>query len=655
MKKYLGNAAVKGVIASAMTALLVVTAPVNVTAADAATVIEFTDITDAAQENILDKDTVENKIEEALKDTDLTKEQKDLLKDLGGDISQVDTTQDSYDVVDDVKDIIHNDVTNAVTNEKNDAAAAADAAEEISDAAGNAASQVKQGETVTDTLLKDDQDIVKEVKGNTVISTDENGNETKLVNGITEEGKIILNVEDSDGNKVGLTDYTADKAATAKEAADKVSNTVNNLNEIIGSDTRVSEARETINQAIGEAAAARDDAKTAYDAASSVLTEEMKQYNAYAKFYDLDASQYSRANDNTIPEFTEEEYLAFIQSQGLTMNNEQTKAALDAANQQATKDALAKQAEEIKAAQTLVDSCKAEIEEANGAVDQIVEAEKNLVQSFQNMLDQTTEQLKYAPDWQKPFLENLQKIARATLDTYTKKEMGQEVHPTGNDPDASNPDTYKNRFDYTVYQARDLSDNLDKMVDQAAQDLNDSARRYNEAKVKYDEILAQYESLVNNHISGNLESIESKLGNARNALIQAGTDLASAQEALDSATALKNQFEHDIAAGSNDAPDSGSPDSNAPSSGSASKSTTTSNAALSTVVIEDAAAPLADSISVDPASVSADLVTLNDEAAALSDSVPRTGDTANAALPFGFTAFAAFAGAFISRRKRNDH
>jgi|GEM_PF-797585 len=655
MKKYLGNAAVKGVIASAMTALLVVTAPVNVTAADAAAVIEFTDITDAAQENILDKDTVENKIEEALKDTDLTKEQKDLLKDLGGDISQVDTTQDSYDVVDDVKDIIHNDVTNAVTNEKNDAAAAADAAKEISNAAGNAASQVKQGETVTDTLLKDDQDIVKEVKGNTVISTDEDGNETKLVNGVTEEGKIILNVEDSEGNRMNLPDYTADKAAAAKEAADTVSSTVGNLNQIIGSDTSVSEARDTIDKAITDATTARDDAKTAYDAASSVLTEEMKQYNAYAKFYGLDASKYSRANDNTIPEFTEEEYLAFIQSQGLTMNNEQTKAALDAANQQATKDALAKQAEEIKAAQTLVDSCKAEIEEANGAVDQIVEAEKNLVQSFQNMLDQTTEQLKYAPDWQKPFLENLQKIARATLDTYTKKEMGQEVHPTGNDPDASNPDTYKNRFDYTVYQARDLSDNLDKMVDQAAQDLNDSARRYNEAKVKYDEILAQYESLVNNHISGNLESIESKLGNARNALIQAGTDLASAQEALDSATALKNQFEHDIAAGSNDAPDSESPDSNAPSSGSASKSTTTSNAALSTVVIEDAAAPLADSISVDPASVSADLVTLNDEAAALSDSVPRTGDTANAALPFGFTAFAAFAGAFISRRKRNDH
>ena len=372
MKKYLGNAAVKGVIASAITALLVVTAPVNVTAADAAAVIEFTDITDAAQENILDKDTVENKIEEALKDTDLTKEQKDLLKDLGGDISQVDTTQDSYDVVDDVKDIIHNDVTNAVTNEKNDAAAAADAAEEISDAAGNAASQVKQGETVTDTLLKDDQDIVKEVKGNTVISTDENGNETKLVNGITEEGKIILNVEDSDGNRMNLSDYTADKAAAAKEAADTVSSTVGNLNQIIGSDTSVSEARDTIDKAITDATTARDDAKTAYDAASSVLTEEMKQYNAYAKFYGLDASKYSRANDNTAPEFTEEEYLAFIRSQGLTMNNTQTKASLDAANDQATKDTLAKQAEEIKAAQTLVDSCKAEIEEASGTAATII-------------------------------------------------------------------------------------------------------------------------------------------------------------------------------------------------------------------------------------------------------------------------------------------
>ena len=81
MKKYLGNAAVKGVIASAMTALLVVTAPVNVTAADAAAVIEFTDITDAAQENILDKDTVENKIEEALKDTDLIKKWEEKLQD----------------------------------------------------------------------------------------------------------------------------------------------------------------------------------------------------------------------------------------------------------------------------------------------------------------------------------------------------------------------------------------------------------------------------------------------------------------------------------------------------------------------------------------------------------------------------------------------
>ena len=647
MKKYLGNAAIRGVVASAMTAMLVVTTPVNVTAADAATVIEFTDITDAAQENILDKDTVESKIEEALKDTDLTKEQKDLLKNLGGDISQVDTKQDSYDVVDDVKDIINNDVTNAVTNEKNDAATAADAAKEISDAADNAAFQVKQGETVTDTLLKNDQDIVKEVKGNTVISTDEDGNETKLVNGITEEGKIILNVEDSDGNKVGLTDYTADKAATAKEAADKVSNTVNNLNEIIGSDTRVSEARETINQAIDEATAARDDAKTAYDAASSVLTEEMKQYNAYARFYGLDASQYSRANDNTIPEFTEEEYLAFIQSQGLTMNNEQTRTALDAANQQTTKDALAKQAEEIKAAQTLVDSCKTEIEEANGAVDQIVEAEKNMVQGIQNVIDQTTEQLKTATGLRKRILENMQKVAQATLDAYNNADMGQEVHPTPNDPDGTNPDSLKNRFDYTISQAKDLSKNLEDMVDQASQDVTDSAKRYDEAKAKYEEILKQYESLINNNITTNLDALELKLANAKNELTQANLDLDEAQKALDTAASLKEQFEKDIAnSGNNGGSDSG----DSSSSDNASSSTAATTAA--TVMIEDGATALADGIA-DPAFSSDDLVTLDDEATALADSVPKTGDTANAAIPFGFAAFAAFAGAFISRMKRN--
>ena len=69
-------------------------------------------------------------------------------------------------------------------------------------------------------------------------------------------------------------------------------------------------------------------------------------------------------------------------------------------------------------------------------------------------------------------------------------------------------------------------------------------------------------------------------------------------------------------------------------------------------MIEDGATALADGIA-DPAFSSDDLVTLDDEATALADSVPKTGDTANAAIPFGFAAFAAFAGAFISRMKRN--
>lgn len=47
--------------------------------------------------------------------------------------------------------------------------------------------------------------------------------------------------------------------------------------------------------------------------------------------------------------------------------------------------------------------------------------------------------------------------------------------------------------------------------------------------------------------------------------------------------------------------------------------------------------------------------TLDDEATALADSVPKTGDTANAAIPFGFAAFAAFAGAFVTRMRRRNN
>ena len=304
MKKFLGNGMIKKVIVTAMSAMLVLTTPaIPVTAAAETAVVDFNDI---ANGNGIDKDSIRDQIDDALKDTDLSEEQKDLLKDLGGDLSQLDTTKDSYDVVDDAKDIINNDVTKAVDKETSDAANAAAGAEKIaSDASGkynDAASQVKNGENSTETLLKNDQNIVKDVEGNTILSTDEDGNETKLVNTIDENGKIILNVEDTDGNKVGLTDYTAEKANVAKDAAKTVGDVVNDLPNI----SNVNEARNTINSAIDKATTARDEAKTAYDAANSVLTDEMKRYNAYAKFYGLSKDQYSSMDDNNTPEFTEE-------------------------------------------------------------------------------------------------------------------------------------------------------------------------------------------------------------------------------------------------------------------------------------------------------------------------------------------------------------
>lgn len=637
MKKYLGNGMVKKVIVTAMSAMLVLSTPtIPVTAAAETAVVDFNDI---ANGNGIDKDSIRDQIDDALKDTDLTEEQKDLLKDLGGDLSQLDTTKDSYDVVDDAKDIIDKDVTKAVDKETSDAANAAAGAEKIaSDASGkynDAASQVKNGEDSTETLLKNDQNIVKDVEGNTILSTDEDGNETKLVNTIDENGKIILNVEDTDGNKVGLTDYTAEKANVAKDAAKTVGDVVNDLPNI----SNVNEARNTINSAIDKATTARDEAKTAYDAANSVLTDEMKRYNAYAKFYGLSKDQYSSMDDNNTPEFTEEEYNAFLAAEGLTMTKEDIANGYDAISDSAIKDALADQAAEIEAAKTLVDSCSAEIDEANGAIDQIVNAEQALVSSIQGVIDQATEQLKTATGFRKTLLEATIKGAQATLDTYNKVDMGQDVHPTKDDPNGTNPDTFKNRFDYTIIQAKDLSSSLENMVDQATENVNDSQARYEAAWNEYQNILNQYNSLTNNKISGNLDAIELKLKNAKSDLDIAGINLAEAEDTLKTATDLKDKFEKSVANSGNN---SGSNDSDSGSSGSTSSTS-------ATVTITDGATPLADGITD---GTGADATTINDEATALLDSVPKTGDTSAFAMPFALVAFAAFAGAFITRMKR---
>ena len=640
MKKFLGNGMIKKVIVTAMSAMLVLTTPaIPVTAAAETAVVDFNDI---ANGNGIDKDSIREQIDDALKDTDLSEEQKDLLKDLGGDLSQLDTTKDSYDVVDDAKDIINNDVTKAVDKETSDAANAAAGAEKIaSDASGkynDAASQVKNGENSTETLLKNDQNIVKDVEGNTILSTDEDGNETKLVNTIDENGKIILNVEDTDGNKVGLTDYTAEKANVAKDAAKTVGDVVNDLPNI----SNVNEARNTINSAIDKATTARDEAKTAYDAANSVLTDEMKRYNAYAKFYGLSKDQYSSMDDNNTPEFTEEEYNAFLAAEGLTMTKEDITNGYDAISDSSIKDALADQAAEIEAAKTLVDSCSAEIDEANGAIDQIVNAEQALVSRIQGVIDQATEQLKTATGFRKTLLEATIKGAQATLDTYNKVDMGQDVHPTKDDPNGTNPDTFKNRFDYTISQAKDLSSSLENMVDQATENVNDSQARYEAAWNEYQKILNQYNSLSNNKISGNLDAIELKLKNAKSDLDTAGINLAEAEDALKTATDLKDQFERSVANSGN----------NSGSNGSGSGSSDSTSGSAATVTITDSTTPLADGITD---GTGADTTTINDEATALLDSVPKTGDSSASAMPFALGAFAAFAGAFITRMKRKGN
>ena len=650
MRKMLGNAVVKRALAAAMSTMLILASPViPATAAEEPVVVEFNEISSA---NGLDKDTIVNQIDEALKDTSLTDEQKDLLKDLGGDLSQLDTTKEAYDVVDDAKVIVNEDVTNAVNKETSDAANAATGAEAIvkdaTDKYDEANSQIKQGETSTDTLLKKDQDIVKDVAGNTVISTDADGNETKLVNTIDENGKIILNVEGSDNNKVSLKEYTTDKANTAKDAAATVANVVNNMSGISNSATSVNEAKQTINDAIDAATAARDDAKTACDAANSVLTDEMKRYNAYAKFYGLDKNQYSFMADATVPEFTEEEYKAFLAAEGLTMNEKDVAAGLDAVNNAEIQNSLANQAAEIEAAKTLVDSCNAEIDEANGAIEQIVNAEQTLVNGIQNVIDRATEELKTATGFRKTLLEATIEGAQATLDAYNKEDMGQTVHPTESDPNATNADTFKNRFDYTISQAKDLSNSLDQMVDQATENLNDSQTRYNTALAQYQKILSQYESLKDNAISSNLNALELKLQNAKNDLSYALNDLKDAQEAVDTATNLQKQFNDSI----NDSNNNNNNDNadNTNNSNSAASNTTTSTSAVATVAISDGATPLASNVT--DANGSTDTITINDEGTALIDSVPKTGDSSASAMPFAFGAFAAFAGAFASYAKK---
>ena len=144
------------------------------------------------------------------------------------------------------------------------------------------------------------------------------------------------------------------------------------------------------------------------------------------------------------------------------------------------------------------------------------------------------------------------------------------------------------------------------------------------------------------HGSGNLDAIELKLKNAKSDLDTAGINLAEAEDALKTATDLRDKFEESVANSGNN---SGSNDSGSSSSGSTSSTS-------ATVTITDGATPLADGITD---GTGADATTINDEATALLDSVPKTGDTSASAMPFALGAFAAFAGAFITRMKRKEN
>ena len=622
MKKNLGNKIVKKSIIVAMSVMLISASPaLRITAAEDNAITTTVDDT-AAQADDAAQDTTTDDMTAA--EDELVKKLDQGLQEIGKKFEQPIDEYSPYDGVDDAHELVHDEVDNAIKNEVSDADQAANEAETAADNAVELDANIKEYEDVTDELLRKDQEIVSSEEGNT----------DNIVETIKENGNIMINVEDENGDKtqVKVEDYTKEKADIATSA---VQDAQDSLNNVLNSGANIEEERAKVNEALATATAAKDEAETAYNAAQSVLIDEIKRYNAYAEKYGLALYEYTNEKgEKSTPVYTEDE-LAGLSD--LTMD----KAAIENGLDELSKNDLSEQLKEIQDAEKMVADCGTGVVIANEAITNIKSMENNLVNGLQNMMAGAEEAMKTATGVQKDIYQAMYETAKGILEEYTKPL--DEVDR----PNAS----YKDSFDYAMDSSSMLADEVQEMVDNANDELygteeNEGAvTRYYNALEKYNAIKAEYDNYLANKdtINKNFTALEEKLKNAEASLDDAYTNLVIAIDAVNTAQKIKDEFDN---MSNNNGGDSNS------DSGSDSTDNTTASAtpAPAVLTIDDVLTPLTDTITDEPVPLTDAII---DEQVPLIDSVPKTGDSASAAGAVGATGVITMLGAlFLNLKKK---
>lgn len=644
MKKNFGSAVVTKVITMAMATMLVASSPAINTMAEEATTPTVLDSvqtsTNIYPDEITEK-TVEDIVNKISENDELNQDQKDLLIDITTDLGTIDNTQNAVVIIDQSKEIVSSDVEAAIDKKVDSAEAAVEKTEKAVDEAKALDTTIESYEKVTDKLLNNDKALVESVEGN----TDSEGNQ--VVETITSAGDILVNVTDSEGNttEVKVQEFTQQKADEAVAAKDEAQAAMDAFKSNMTA-SNAAKQREKIDEAIKTAEVAKAEAETAYNAAQSVLLEEIKNYNAYAAKYGYALYEYTDAEGNvTTPSYSEDELAALpeLKAELDALNKTQTEINDGLTSLESTN--MADKLAEIESAQTLVDSCDAIVDEARGAVEQIVKAEETLVNTMTAKKDELAAQMVVAEnrlanaknDTEKLIFQAQYDVIKAahelfesTLYDYTTKEHDAD------DPNNKGIVTIQGRFDYAVDAAGSLADEIDTMVDDANAKLIAANTRYDAAKAEYEALQKEYEEyLANNIINANFESLKLKLTNAEAAVAEAKTNLNVAVEAVNKAKEIKADFEDAVAK----MPSGGSSSDNSSSSSSNTSSTTT---------VDEVAVPLAAIAEED-----VPLAAIMDEPSPLADAVPKTGDASAAAGAVGASGLLAMLGAlFMNTKKR---
>ena len=647
MKKNLGNGIVKKSIIVAMSFMLITTSPVvNVVAA------EDTQTTQEVAEDVQTTQESTDSLDFGEAADYLTDDEKALATDLADNLKEIgnkynDSEYTEKEVIDEAADVVEEKVTEALDSQVEEATKVADEAEatakEVTEKAEEVSSAIDNYKEATDELLNADQEIVASVEGNT----------DNIVETITKEGDVLLNVTDENGEKVKVQDYTEEKATVAKDAVDEAQEILDNIT----TSSNVAEERAKIDEAVAKAETAKEEAETAYNAAKSVLVDEIKRYNAYATKYGYDLYVY----EGETLTYTEEE-LANLSDLSMTQTDiENGLAEIDNA---AWEDQTAK----LENAAHMVETCSQAVDMADEVIKKFEDAEDRLLANLEHMMTQSQNAMNTATsDDKKELYKGMYESVKALYDVYT---MGDET----------TQESYQAIFNYADEKANTLADTVDQAVETAKNDLEQEVARYNTAYAEYQKIKAEYDNYVagKNAVDTNFEDLKNKLANAEAAVLAAQNDVQIAIDAVNDANDIKKSFEDAVATPEEEKPEnndsennnsgSGSDtpnndssntntDSSAAVSGNTSNGTTSNTSSSDVLTLEDVITPLTAAVTDETATIADEATpltaTIVDEVTPLADAVPKTGDASAAAGAVGASGLAAMVGAlFLNLKKR---